>query len=237
MSEVGMSKTLTKNAWRSIVGAAVGLWFGTYAQAAVFSFNGSFTADDNEQFLSFTQGSLSPVTLQTSSYAAGGFDPIVAVFDATGLLVAQNDDGFGVAPDPSTGEAFDSLLALSLDAGQYLVSLTEFDNFALGPALSDGFVESGQGNFTALFACGQPSFCDVTGSARTNKWALTISGEAVTAASTIPEPTTSALLMIALAWLGVLRVRILWSLPKALLRRTHSAACCSGHTAARICIS
>jgi hypothetical protein len=232
-----VSKPLTKNAWRLIVGAAVGLWFGTHAQAAVFSFNDSFTADDNEQFLSFTQGALSPVTLETSSYVAGGFDPIVAVFDGTGILVAQNDDGIGVPPDPSTGAALDSLLTVSLGAGQYLVSITEFDNFALGPALSDGFVQSGQGNFTALFACGQPSFCDVTGSARTNKWALTISGEAVTAASSIPEPTTSALLMIALAWLGVLHVRIFWSVPKALLRRTHSAACRNGRTAARICMS
>jgi hypothetical protein len=103
MSEVGVSKTLTKNAWRSIVGAAVGLWFGTHAQAAVFSFNGSFTADDNEQFFLFTQTVLSPVTVQTSSYAAGGFDPIVAVFDAAGVLVDQNDDGVGVPPDPSTG--------------------------------------------------------------------------------------------------------------------------------------
>ena len=102
----------------SAVGAVVGLWLGTHAHAAIFSFNGSFTADDNEQFLSFIQGSRSPVTLQTSSYAAGGFDPIVALFDATGVLIGQNDDGTGVAPDPGTGEALDSLLALSLDAGQ-----------------------------------------------------------------------------------------------------------------------
>jgi hypothetical protein len=201
-----VSKPLTKNAWRSIVGAAVGLWFGTHAQAAVFSFNGSFTADDNEQFLSFTQGALSPVTLQTSSYAAGGFDPIVAVFDATGVLVAQNDDGIGVPPDPSTGAALDSLLTVSLGAGQYLVSLTEFENFALGPTLADGFVESGHGNFTsALFGCGAPSFCDVTGAARTSEWALTISGQAVTAAATIPEPSTVALLIIGLAWFGTVK--------------------------------
>jgi len=201
-----VSRKLMKNAaaWKSILGAAAGLWFGTHAQAAVFSFNGSFTADDNVQFLSFTQSSLSPVSLQTSSYAAGGFDPIVAVFDATGLLIGQNDDGDGVPSDPSTGEALDSLLTLSpLAPGQYLVSLTEFDNFPLGPTLADGFVESGLGNFTAdLFQCGAPNFCDVTGSARTNQWALTISGEAVTAAATVSEPSTMALFIVGLACFG-----------------------------------
>jgi hypothetical protein len=197
-----VSRSPMKNAWKSIFGVAAGLSFGTYAQAAVFSFNGSFTVDDNEQFLSFTQGALSPVTLQTSSYAGGGFDPIVAVFDATGVLIAQNDDGIGVPPDPITGAALDSLLTVSLGAGQYVVSLTEFDNLPFGPTLADGFVESGQGNFTALFGCGAPNFCDVTGAARTSEWALTISGEAVTAAATIPEPSTMALLIIELAWFG-----------------------------------
>jgi hypothetical protein len=118
-----------------LVGVAAGLWLATHAQAAVLSFNGSFTKDDDQQFLSFTQGALSPVTLQTSSYAAGGFDPIVAVFDAKGLLIAQNDDGVGVTPDPSTGAALDSLLTVSLGAGQYIISLTEFLNFAFGPTL------------------------------------------------------------------------------------------------------
>jgi len=198
---VGVSRKLMKNAAAWIFGAAAGLWFGTHAQAALLSFNGSFTADDNVQFVSFVQSSLSPVTLQTSSYAAGGFDPIVAVFDhATGMLVGQNDDGAGVPPDPSTGEALDALLTLSLTPGQYDVSVTEFDNFALGPTLADGFVESGQGNFTAsLFPCGAPNFCDVTQSARTNQWALTISDETVTAVS---EPSTMALFIVGLACFG-----------------------------------
>jgi hypothetical protein len=194
-------------AWKSILGAAAGLWFGTQAQAGVLSFNGSFTADDNVQLLPFTESSPSLVTLQTSSYAAGGFDPIVTVFDATGLLIGQNDDGVGVPPDPSTGEALDALLTLSLTPGQYVVSITQFDNFAVGPTLADGFVESGLGNFTAaLFDCGAPNFCDVTGSARTSQWALTISAQAVG----VSEPSTMALFTVSLACFGtVIGARIL----------------------------
>jgi hypothetical protein len=193
-----VSRKLMKNAaaWGSIFGAAASLWFGTDVQAAVLSFNGSFTADDNVQLQSFTENSPSSVTLQTSSYAAGGFDPIVAVFDATEALIGENDDGAGVPPDPSTGEALDALLTLSLTPGQYTVSLTQFDNFPLGPTLADGFVESGLGNFTAdLFECGAPNFCDVTGSARTNQWALTISSQEVT----VSEPSTMALFTVSLA--------------------------------------
>jgi hypothetical protein len=187
-------------AWGSIFGAAASLWFGTHAQAAVLSFNGSFTADDNVHFQSFTESSLSSVTLQTSSYAAGGFDPIVAVFDATGALIGQNDDGAGVPPDPSTGEALDALLTLSLAPGQYTVSLTQFDNFALGPTLADGFVESGMGNFTAApFDCGAPNFCDFTGSARTNQWALTITSQVA-----VSEPSTMAIFTVSLACFGTM---------------------------------
>jgi len=113
-----------------------------------------------------------------------------------------------VPPDPSTGAALDALLTLSLAAGQYTASLTQFDNFAVGPTLADGFVESGLGNFTPDLSsdCGAPNFCDVTGSARTNQWALTISSQAVG----VSEPSTMALFTVSLACFGmVMGARIL----------------------------
>src|SRR5215813_13417684 len=120
------------------------------AHADNFSFTGNFTQDDNVQLFNFTVGALSTVTLRTVSYAGGtnsagtvisrgGFDPILALFNATtGALFGQNDDGTGV-PTDITGVAFDTLLTTSLAAGNYTVAVMQFDNFAVGPNLSNGF--------------------------------------------------------------------------------------------------
>ena len=116
------------------------------ATAGNFSFTGIFTQDDQLELFQFTAPSASLV-VRTWGYAggtnangqliaAGGFDPILSVFDATGglvsssLLVGTNNDGAGVATDPTTGNAFDSLLALnSLSAGgTYVLVLSQNDN-------------------------------------------------------------------------------------------------------------
>lgn len=76
----------------------------TAALADNFSFQGTFTKDDNVQLFTFNVGSTSTVTLRTWSYAGGvdaagvtiprgGFDPILALFDSTGAYINQNDDG------------------------------------------------------------------------------------------------------------------------------------------------
>jgi hypothetical protein len=132
--------------------------------AAGFSFTGSFLSDDAVFSMPFGLISSQSVTLRTWSYAggtnaagtaipAGGFDPIVSVFNSAGHIVGISDDGIGVATDPVSGAAHDSLLALVLGAGNYLAVLTQFDNFPNGD-LADGFSEAGQGNFTAAFGCG-----------------------------------------------------------------------------------
>ena len=154
------------------------------AQAADFSFTGNFTQDDDVQQFNFSVGATSTVTLRSYSYAggtmadgtvipAGGFDPILALFDSGGALLDQNDDGTGVPTDPGTGEAFDVKLARSLDPGDYIVAVLQFDNFPDGSNLSDGFVREGEGNFTAA-DCSASSFCDFTGDSRTPQWAFDI---------------------------------------------------------------
>lgn len=185
---------------------------GCLASAANFSFQGSFTADDNVQLFNFTVGSTSTVTLQTWSYAggvdaqgvtipSGGFDPILALFDSNGVEINQNDDGDGSVPaDPTTGEHYDTYLQSTLAPGTYTVSVMEYDNFANGPNLSNGFERTGQGDFTVGFGgCTASAFCDVTGAARTANWEFDILN--VNAASTpggptsgVPEP--SSLLLI-----------------------------------------
>ena len=167
------------------------------ATAGNFSFTGIFTQDDQLELFQFTAPSASLV-VRTWGYAggtnangqviaAGGFDPILSVFDATGGLLASsplvdtNNDGAGVDTDPTTGYAFDSLLVLN--------SLNPWRDLRAGPqperqlaelvtTYGDGFSQSGMGNFTAgEFGCGGTApFCDATPAQRNGSWAVDITG-------------------------------------------------------------
>jgi hypothetical protein len=131
-----------------------------------FSFTGTLQTANEVLFFDFTVASPSEVTLRSYSYAGGtnargetiprgGFDPILALFDAAGALIGQNDDGgsTNVPTDPSTGLAYDVFLRSTLQPGNYKVAVSAFPNFARGPNLSDGFSGSGSlGSRTANFA-------------------------------------------------------------------------------------
>src|SRR3954471_24963652 len=76
---------------------------GAYAAPVNFSFTGMFSRDDDVQFFSLVVCAPSTVTLRSYSYAggsqangnvvlAGGFDPVVTVFNSAGQLIAEQDD-------------------------------------------------------------------------------------------------------------------------------------------------
>lgn len=188
-------KRLLKTALAATVLAAL----GASAKAADVSFTGQLANDNAVQLFSFTLAADADVTLRTWSYAggvnaagnaigAGGFDAIVSLFSGLGagaILIGANDDGLGVAIDPVTGFAYDSLLEFTaLVAGSYTVALAEFDNFANGPTLGDGFPGSNVSGFDG----------------RSAAWALDILG--VDSANAIPEPASIALALFGLAALG-----------------------------------
>lgn len=193
--------------------------------AASFSFSGTFTQDDQVQQFSFNVGAPSTVTLRTWSYAGGtnaagatiargGFDPILALFDSTGLLIGQNDDGGSNVSTDLSNRNYDTFFTVNLGPGSYTVAVMVFDNFSVGPNLSDGFTRTGQGNFTATFAsptlCPDRRFCDVSESPnytqRNGTWAFDILNvESADIISQIPEPSTWS--MIGLAGLALAGVR------------------------------
>ncbi|MEL6130797.1 MAG: DVUA0089 family protein [Cyanobacteria bacterium J06628_4] len=168
-----------------VVTGAMVTTLGSTALAADLSFRGTFSQDSDVHLFDFSVETESTVTFRTYSYAggtqadgstvvAGGFDPMLTLFDATGnrLFINDDDESDTVAEDPTTGKAYDSFLTVMLAAGNYTVSLTQYGNFTNSTNLADGFNQTG--NFTSNFSrcTGVDAFCDFTGDSRTNEWAF-----------------------------------------------------------------
>lgn len=199
------------------------------AGALNYSFTGTFETDDEVQLFDFTVGEQSDnVILRSWSYAGGtnaageeipdgGLDPILALFNSSGLLIDQNDDGYGHVPyDQTTGLDWDTYLKVDLAPGDYTVAVMQYDNFAAGPYLSDGFLQDGEGNFTGGWnGIAGGSFIDDAGNQRTNAWAFDILNvqeaamvDPETPTNESPEPATIFLLACGVIGLAGFRKKI-----------------------------
>jgi hypothetical protein len=163
------------------------------AHAASFSYTGTLNNPNDFQSFFFTANGASTVNLRSYSYAggtnaagdviaAGGFDPILSLFDSTDTLIQTVDDGpLTVPADPVTGRSYDTNFSQALTAGNYRVVISQFSNFATGPNFSNGFPAN------------QTSFRDFTGATRTANWAFDITGVDTASSSnpvSAPEPFT-----------------------------------------------
>jgi hypothetical protein len=168
------------------------------------TYNGSFPANisgvlpnqDTVLEESFTLTSNSSFTAFTTSYATGGFQPNLTLYNSSGITAATQSatPPAGAMADSTTGLVADGYLTASnLAAGMYTLTLTDWE-LQQDPSatnLSDGF-KFNLGNGTA--------FVDSQGNTRTGAYALTV--DAGSASSGTPEPATLALLgpVLVAAW-------------------------------------
>ena len=193
-----------KYSFRPLIAGAV-LALASQAQSAVVSFSGQFAQDDSFAVHAFTTSASGQITIESFGYAgglngsgqnvaAGGFDPVIALFSSSGAFIAGADDG-AARVDPLTGSASDPLFSWLLEAGSYFIAVSQYFNFPNGD-WSDGWGESGA-NFTDVFGCAAGQFCDASGLDRSNAYNVSISGDNLVVAE-VPEPGTLALMAGAL---------------------------------------
>jgi len=137
-----MNKTMeTKKMNKTIALAAVlALVCLTGVSQADFDFDGTINYHNEVDYYYFTLATSSTnVEIWTDSFDNGAnFDPITALWDSSGNLIAENDDNSSIRPADQT--YWDSGIALSsLSSGNYLFTIAAYDNFANGSNLSDGF--------------------------------------------------------------------------------------------------
>lgn len=194
----------------SVLAGSLLLAFGALQlSATTLSFSGTFGKDDEVVLIPLTISSASSILIQTTSFASSkGFEPVLTLFDASGDLLLQDAQG-GTVPsgcgvrsiDGVSGFCLDAVIDSFLNAGNYTLALSEYDNIPGGPNISDGFPQAGNGNFTGPEFLGGPgSFILFDGEQRTGEWAISTNINANVAAT--PEPAPLGLTCLGL--LGVL---------------------------------
>lgn len=120
-----VSKSFATATLLGIAATTAGVSMGSApAQAATFSFSGNLANPNDVQFASFTVNATSPVTIASSSWANGGFDPNLTIFDAAGNWFDERDD-IGI-------NNLDFLFSEILPAGNYQVAIAAFGNNSAG---------------------------------------------------------------------------------------------------------
>lgn len=163
--------------------------------------SGSFTADNSFYSDAFTLTSSQNLTFFTTSFASGGFLPVLTLFNSTS----------GKPVDFSNSGLSDVSITDLLTSGSYILYLTEYPNEAAGN-LSDGFLFSSDPTATGDLCGGSvtgKSFINSTTCSATalgNNYSLSVTAPAAPAMT--PEPSSLVLMLgPAVAMVATLRRR------------------------------
>lgn len=169
--------------------------------AADFSFTGNFTQDSDVQLFSFSLASdSSSFIIDTlslnggtnaagASIGAGGFDPYLAIF--------KESDGQWFYSTEIKNAGDEAIISGSLlFAGNYLLALTQTDNFRAGDYLTDGFA------FDLGLTSFSPNPFTTNGGGGSGQWAVDIKN--VSAADTYPSSPVPAPAALPLTLIGLL---------------------------------
>lgn len=188
---IAFTKTPLARAAAALTLAAASL--SAHADVASLSFSGSLAASNEVSTFNLDLTSASDLSLWTTSFAAGHFDPVVAIFDrGNGALLSFSDDVDSpyAQVDASQGTLDAGIRITDLAAGHYTVAVSASPNLPAGSAWADGYLNGSTG--------GTPIDSSTAG------W--TVRAE-LTNAAPVPEPTPTALLLAGLAVVGLLARR------------------------------
>ena len=109
------------------------LIFTAPVYAADFDFFGHLQYHNDVRSWNVTTGAAN-VTVFTSSWDDGNFDPELQVWAANGDLIYQQDDGHNTGSTVSNGVSYthgiwDTYYSLNLGAGTYRLSLSTYHNY------------------------------------------------------------------------------------------------------------
>jgi hypothetical protein len=118
------------------------------AYAADYDFSGNLTYHNDVLRWNVTTGAAA-VTVFSSSWDEGNFDPILSVWSTAGNLLYQQDDGYNIGTTFSNGVPYDhgnwdTYYTLNLGAGTYILTMATYANFANGNTLAQGFAYDNQ---------------------------------------------------------------------------------------------
>lgn len=119
---------------------------GVQAKADIidYTYRGDFTYHNDVLYVNFSMVADGNITLFSSSWVRGGFDPILVLWDAAGRKIYEQDDGYIVGTTMVDGVEYahgnwDSYFEQELTAGDYIVTIVTYENRAKSDILADGF--------------------------------------------------------------------------------------------------
>jgi hypothetical protein len=190
-------------------------------------FQGTFNQDDDLASIGITLASDGTLTVRTLSFAggtasdgtvvpAGGFAPVLALFDSTGLEIGAPDywatcDANHTTADPTSGFCYDAFLSFSLPAGGYLLAVSQADNVPSIGLWGAGYTRDGQPEFTGqTWGPGSGTFylqLPDSYEQRTGNWFVDINADVDFQAGEVPEPNAMMLLIAGVLSLCSRRLR------------------------------